>query len=144
MKLESCVFGSNQPIPKKYTGEGKDTSPPLAFSDVPVQTKSLVVVVDDPDAPKGIFDHWLTWNIAPHTQQLLEGDKGPVEGMNHFGEVGYRGPMPPPGKPHRYIFKLYALDCLLPLKAGADKRRLEEAMRGHVLAEAQLVGIYQR
>ena len=119
MKLESTAFRHLQPIPKKHTGEGKDVSPPLSFIGVPAKAKSLVLVVDDPDAPMGTFDHWITWNISPTTQELHEGDKGPVEGMNHFQQVRYNGPMPPPGRPHRYFFKLYALDCTLDLQAGA-------------------------
>jgi Raf kinase inhibitor-like YbhB/YbcL family protein len=144
MKLESPAFGSQHPIPKKHTGEGKDISPPLRFIDIPPETKSLVVIVDDPDAPMGTFDHWITWNIPPSTREFSEGGKGPVEGMNSFRSLQYRGPMPPPGKVHRYFFKLYELDSTLNLQEGATKDLVEDAMKGHIITQAELIGTYKR
>lgn len=150
MLIES-VFESQQSIPAKYTGDGEDLSPPLRFLQVPSQAKSLVLIVDDPDAPRGTFDHWIVWNIPPHVNQLSEGapeleraNPKVKQGINGFKETVYRGPAPPPGQPHRYIFKLYALDVLLSLPEGASKQQVEKAMKGHVLNQAELIGIYQR
>lgn len=144
MKIKSSAFLLKQAIPKKFTGDGPDVSPPLEFDAVPTRAKSLVIIVDDPDAPKGTFNHWLTWNIAAHSKGLQEGHSGPVQGRNDFGEVSYCGPKPPPGKPHRYFFKLFALDCVLGLKEGASRSHLEEAMSGHILETSEWVGTYQR
>lgn len=143
MNIESPSFTNNQPIPKKYTCHGEDVSPPLTFSDVPDKAISLALIVDDPDAPSGTFDHWLVWNIPATTQHLSEGAKVPREGTNSFRETRYRGPCPPKGRPHHYFFKLYALDKILDIKAGSSKSDLEKAMKGHTLGQAQLIGLYQ-
>lgn len=144
MKIQSSVFGNNQPVPRKYTCEGEDVSPPLSFSDVPKEAKSIAVVVDDPDAPGGVFDHWVVWNIPASTKELPEGAKVEKQGKNDFGELRYRGPCPPRGSPHRYRFKAYALDAVLDLPAGIRKSELEKAMERHILAKAELVGTYRR
>lgn len=144
MKLESSAFKNGQPIPKKYTCSGNDTSPPLRIVDAPKGTKSFALIVDDPDAPSGTFDHWLAWNISSTTQELTEGVKVPNQGENGFGDLRYRGPCPPPGKPHRYFFKLYALDTMLTLKDGVSKAQLEHALEGHILGQAELMGTFQR
>ena len=144
MKIKSSAFANHQPIPKKYTCEGSDTSPPLEFSDIPAGTKSLAIIVDDPDAPSGTFDHWIAWNISPTTGNLSEGVTLSFQGKNGFGKAHYGGPCPPPGAPHRYFFKLYALDTTLSLSNGITKKELEKAMKGHILEKAELVGTYQR
>lgn len=144
MKIESPAFQNNAKIPSKHTCEGKDVSPPLNFTNIPDHAKSLVLIVDDPDAPSGTFDHWIVWNLPPDTHHLSEGASVPKQGTNGFRETRYRGPCPPPGKPHHYFFKLYALDILLDLPEGSRKAAVEGAMKGHILSEAQLIGLYQR
>ncbi len=144
MKIYSSAFEHGQPIPSKYACEGENVSPPLAFEDVPGETKSLALVVDDPDAPVGVFDHWIAWNLNPDTRELPEDARVETQGKNHYGELQYRGPCPPPGSPHRYFFKAYALDTLLDLPQGSSKGQLEEAMEGHILAKGELVGTYKR
>lgn len=150
MFIES-VFESQHPIPTKYTCDGENVSPPLKFLNVPSQTKSLVLIVDDPDAPHGTFDHWIVWNIPPHIQGINEGAKefaqfspSPRQGENGFGKNYYQGPCPPPGKPHHYHFKLYALDIELLLKEGSSKQDVEKAISGHVLGQTVIIGTYQR
>lgn len=144
MKIESSAIKPGQPIPKKYTCEGENVSPPLSFRDIPKETKSLALIVDDPDAPHGTFDHWIVWNLTPQTTSLAEGAKVPMEGKNSYQETHYHGPCPPPGKPHRYFFKLYALDTVLDLPAGSSKADVENAMRGHILEKTVFHGTYQR
>ncbi len=150
MKLESSAFTSGQPIPQKHTCDGADQSPPLAWSDAPQGTKSFALIADDPDAPIGTWVHWVIFNLPAQTHGLPEGvaktdsAAGGTQGRNDFGKTGYGGPCPPPGKPHRYFFKLYALDSNLELKAGAKKADVEKALQGHVLANAELMGLYQR
>ncbi|MFQ5815484.1 MAG: YbhB/YbcL family Raf kinase inhibitor-like protein [Candidatus Hydrothermarchaeaceae archaeon] len=144
MEVSSSAFEHNQPIPGKYTCEGEDVSPPLAISGVPGEAKSLALVVDDPDAPMGVFDHWIAWNLEPDTRELSEGVHVETQGKNDFGELRYRGPCPPPGPMHHYRFKVYALDAMLDLPRGATKGQLEEAMEGHILAKGELVGTYKR
>jgi Raf kinase inhibitor-like YbhB/YbcL family protein len=144
-ELTSPAFERGQRIPKRYTCEGDDVSPPLAWSDVPEGTVSLALVLDDPDAPSGTFTHWLVWEIDPAAGSLAEGDAGPVEGRNDFGRSGWHGPCPPPGHgPHRYFFRLYALDGDLDLPAGAGKAEVEQRISERVLASAELVGTYER
>lgn len=150
MLIES-TFKSQQPIPDRYTCEGENLSPPLKFSQVPSKAISLVLIVDDPDAPRGTFDHWILWNLPPHIGELAEGGKeltrlspGPLQGVNGFGKVYYQGPCPPAGKLHHYYFKLYALDTQLSLPEGSSKQEVENAMQGHILAQSELVGTYQR
>ena len=144
MKIESSVFQHNQPIPKKYTCDGEDVSPPLSINDIPENTKSIAIIVDDPDAPMGTFDHWIAWNISPDTGTLNEGAVVPVQGKNNFGELRYRGPCPPRGPAHRYFFKVYALDTTLDLPVGSTKRQLEDSMEGHILGKGELIGTYRR
>jgi Raf kinase inhibitor-like YbhB/YbcL family protein len=143
--LESSAFGHAQAIPSRYSCEGEDVSPPLRWSNVPEGTRSLAMIVDDPDAPGGVFTHWLAWGLEPAAEGLGEGESAPREGRNDFGTRGYRGPCPPPGHGrHRYVFRLYALDMQLELPAGAAKAELEQAIEGHVLTTAELVGAYER
>lgn len=145
LTLTSIAFEEGREIPRRHTCEGDDFSPPLAWSGLPDGTRSLALVVDDPDAPGGTFTHWLAWGIDPGSSGLGEGERAPVEGRNGFGTTGYRGPCPPPGHgPHRYFFRLHALDSDLDLSAGVDKQDVEQALQGHVLATAELVGTYER
>lgn len=144
MKLESPLFISGQPIPKKYTCQGENISPPLTITDAPENTKFFALIVDDPDAPKGTFDHWIAWNIPGDLRHFEEGMTVPNQGKNGFGDLNYRGPCPPPGGPHRYYFKLYALDSQLNLTDGISKGQLERAMAGHILSQAELIGTFQR
>lgn len=146
MIIQSPEFEHHQPIPKKYTCQGEDLSPPLSFGEIPSEAKSLVLIVDDPDAPHGTFDHWIVWNLEPRLSGLVTGVKldPSQQGRNGFNQMIYRGPCPPPGRPHRYFFKLYALDKRLQLPQGADKKTVEEAMKGHILDHAELVGTYQK
>jgi Raf kinase inhibitor-like YbhB/YbcL family protein len=143
--IESDAFEHAQPIPAKYTCDGEDLAPPLRWVDVPDGARSLALLVDDPDAPRGVFTHWIAWRLDPSAGGLNEGEHAPAEGRNGFGTNGYRGPCPPPGHGrHRYVFRLYALDAELELAAGADKDELERAIDGHVLTTAELVGTYER
>ncbi len=143
--LESSVFDNAQAIPSRHSCEGEDVSPPLRWTNVPEGTRSLALVVDDPDAPGGVFTHLTAWGLDPAAGGLGEGEPAPAEGRNDFGTTGYRGPCPPPGHGrHRYVFRLYALDVDLELGAGAAKAELEQAIEGHVLTTAELVGTYER
>lgn len=151
MKLTSSAFEEGQPIPVKFTGDGENISPPLQWSDPPKKTKSFAVICDDPDAPKKIWVHWVLFNIPAEQTELPEGvaktgtlPDGAKQGKNDFGKLGYGGPAPPPGKPHRYFFKLYALKEMIDLPAGATKAQLEEAMRTHTLNQTSLLGTYVR
>ena len=132
-------------IPRRHTCDGENTSPPLSFVSIPEGTRSLALIVDDPDAPVGTFDHWLAWAIDPGAGGLDEGETAPRDGRNGFGVRGYSGPCPPPGHgPHRYFFRLHALDAELELQSGAAREQLERALQGHVLESAELVGRYER
>jgi Raf kinase inhibitor-like YbhB/YbcL family protein len=150
MKLESTAFTDKGLIPSKYTCDGEDISPPLSWSEPPSGTKSLALIVDDPDAPGKTFVHWVLYDI-PATARALpdnvaaEGNlpSGSLQGKNDFGKLGYGGPCPPGGT-HRYFFKLYALDTKLGLESGATKAQVLVSMDGHILAEAELMGRYQR
>lgn len=145
MDILSPKFSNNNYLPQKYTCDGEDINPPLKFQDVPETARSLVLIVDDPDAPMGDFVHWTVWNIDPGVKEIAE-DSVPldgVEGITDFGASGYGGPCPPDGM-HRYYFKLYALDIRLSLDSQAKKRDIEIAMQGHILDEAVLVGFYER
>lgn len=148
--LTSNAFHEGELIPKKYSGDGDDISPPLSWSDVPEGTKSLALIADDPDAPAGTWVHWVIFNIPPtvpgfeehvQSQEMLE--NGAKQGTNDFRRLGYGGPCPPSGT-HRYYFKLYALDSVLNLRPGVNKKELERAMKGHILAQGQLMGKYKR
>jgi Raf kinase inhibitor-like YbhB/YbcL family protein len=143
--LESDAFGHAQVIPGRYTCDGEDVSPPLRWVNVPNDARSLALLVDDPDAPRGVFTHWVAWGLDLRAGGLAEGEAAPREGRNDFGTVGYRGPCPPPGgNPHRYVFRLYALDGSLELDPGAEKAGLQQAIEGRVLTTAELVGTYER
>ncbi|CCB86168.1 MULTISPECIES: YbhB/YbcL family Raf kinase inhibitor-like protein [Parachlamydia] len=144
MEIASPAFEHEQKIPQKYTCEGEDLSPPLEFHNVPDGAKSLTLIIEDPDAPKGVFDHWIVWNLPPTTQLLEEGAHVPMEGKNGFQVDKYRGPCPPPGNPHRYVIQVYALDIKLNLPKGSSKKSVLDAMGGHILAKAVLIGKYQR
>ena len=151
LQLTSPAFVEGKDIPGQYTCQGRDVSPPLKWSGVPTGAKSLVLIADDPDAPIGTWVHWVLFDLPPTTTELSEDvpktqhlPGGAKQGLNDFRRLGYGGPCPPPGKPHRYFFKLYALDPLLDLKPTATKKDVEAAMKGHVLAEGQLIGTYQR
>lgn len=143
MIVESPVFEANQPIPAKFTCTAENVSPPLNFLDVPGETKTLAIIMDDPDAPHGVFVHWIGWGLSP-AKSIAQGKAFPHEGRNDFGEIGYGGPCPPPGKPHRYFFKVYALDAALDLPQGSSKADLEKAMKGHILSQGVLVGTFKR
>ncbi len=145
LEVTSPAFEPESRIPKKYTCDGEDVSPPLMWSGVPAEAKSLALIVDDPDAPMGTWVHWVLYDLPPDLDSLPEGARGMgKEGVNDFRKTGYGGPCPPRGSEHRYFFKVYALDTVTNLKSGATKRDLENAMRGHILAQGQLIGIYGR
>lgn len=150
MRLASAAFTEGGTIPARYTGDGEDVSPPLAWSDAPAGTKSFALICDDPDAPRGTWVHWVVFSIPANVNSLGEdvpADKTLANGARHgitdFRKLGYGGPAPPSGT-HRYYFKLYALDTMLDLQPGATKGQLLDAMKGHILAEAQLMGKYAR
>jgi Raf kinase inhibitor-like YbhB/YbcL family protein len=144
MKITSSAFQQGGNIPSKFSCDGANTNPPLQISDAPREVKSFVLIVDDPDAPSGLFTHWAIWNISPQTSTIAEGStpKG-VQATNDFGRSGYGGPCPPSGT-HRYYFKIFALDRELDLPFGAKRSQLEAAMKGHVIAQGELMGRYSR
>ena len=142
MKITSPAFAHNTMIPQKYTCQGADISPPLTISTLPEGTVSLALIVDDPDAPRKTWDHWLIWNIKP-TREIKEDSAPGIQGKNSWGRQDYGGPCPPSGT-HRYFFKLYALDSAIGLPAGANKAALEAAMDGHILEQAESIGLYQK
>lgn len=145
LTLASPVFTQGEPIPSPYTCDGADVPPPLTWQDVPTDVGSYALIMDDPDAPRGTWIHWVLYNIPADAQELPDGEPSGtgVQGENSWGDLGYGGPCPP-GDEHRYFFKLYALDTELDLEAGADKEALLAAMEGHVLAQGQLMGVYER
>jgi Raf kinase inhibitor-like YbhB/YbcL family protein len=146
MKLNCTEFQDGESIPQRHTGDGEDVSPALTWSDPPAATKSFALICDDPDAPRGTWVHWVLFNLPGELRELGEGKvpKGAAQGVNDFGNQDYGGPAPPRGKPHRYFFKLYALDRLLDLPEGATKEQVLAAAKPHILAEAQVMGKYQR
>lgn len=153
LTITSTAFSHNGPIPRAHTCDGADQSPPLRFSGITEGTKELALIVDDPDAPVGVFVHWVLYGLPPDVGSLPPGlPKDPsltkpvraLQGVNDFRKTGYNGPCPPRGPAHRYFFKLYALDTQLNLPPGATKAVLVKAMEGHVLEEASLVGTYAR
>lgn len=144
LTLKSSAFEHNGFIPRKYTCQGEDINPPLIISGVSPEAKSLVLIMDDPDAPMGTWIHWTVWNIPPTTPEIGENSKPEgIEGVTSFGKPGYGGPCPPSGT-HRYFFKLYALDITLDLPTSAKKEDLEKTMAGHILDRAELVGLYKK
>jgi Raf kinase inhibitor-like YbhB/YbcL family protein len=145
--LTSAVFDDGGNIPSDYTCDGKDEAPPLSWSGAPEDSQSFVLIVDDPDAPdpaapKMVWVHWLVYNLPASTTGLGTLPPEAIEGLNDWRQIGYGGPCPPVGR-HRYFFKLYALDTVLPQRSEATKAQIEQAMAGHILAEAQLMGFYQ-
>ena len=145
IKLTSEVFEDNQSIPKKYGCGGENINPPLSIDNIPTGTKSLALIIDDPDASREDWVHWLVWNISPETSQIEE-DSVPVnsvQGINDYNINKYDGPCPPSGI-HRYFFKLYALDIMLDFDANNKKEDLENAMKGHVLGQTVLIGLYSK
>jgi len=150
MKLTSTAFSEGGMIPAQYTCNGPDVSPPLNWEDVPEETKSMALIADDPDAPVGTWVHWVLYNLPTDSRELQEDlpktkvlPNGAMQGTNDFRKIGYNGPCPPGGT-HRYFFKLYALDELVDLNPGARKKDLLDAMKGHILAECQLMGKFSR
>ena len=151
LAVTTTAFSAGGSIPKSYTCDGPDTSPDLSWSGAPAGVQSFALIADDPDAPVGTWTHWLIWNIPLHSTGLPKdvpknetlGD-GTRQGRNDFRRIGYGGPCPPPGKPHRYFFRLFALDRRLDLKAGAGRNELELEMKGHVLAQGELMGKFGR
>jgi hypothetical protein len=151
LQVSSSAFKDGQAIPSKYTCDGEDVSPPLKWAGVPEAAKSVVLICDDPDAPVGTWVHWVLFNLPANITELEERvpttealGNGARQGTNDFKRIGYGGPCPPRGNPHRYFFKLYALDEELDLKSGAAKRDVERAMEGHILAKGQVMATYKR
>jgi Raf kinase inhibitor-like YbhB/YbcL family protein len=151
LSVRSSAFGDNQRIPVKYTADGDDMSPPLQWSEIPEGVAEYALIVEDPDAPRGTVTHWVIYGIPGSYDHLDDGvpqveelDNGAMQGKNTRGEIGYMGPSPPKGKPHRYKFTLYALDAKLNLPAGITKEELQKAMQGHIISEGELTGIYGR
>ena len=149
--LKTTAFAVGGEIPKKYTCDGADVSPALNWNDAPAGTQSFALIADDPDAPVGTWTHWIIWNIPAKAVGLPEGvpkaeesSDGTRQGTNDFKRLGYGGPCPPVGKPHRYFFKLHALDIKFDVKAGASRNELERAMKGHVLSQTELMGKFKR
>jgi Raf kinase inhibitor-like YbhB/YbcL family protein len=145
LKLSSPAFKHNGSIPIKYTCDGADVNPPLTIENIPSSAKSLALIVDDPDAPAGTWVHWVLWNIGPDTKEIGENTvpSGALQGVNDFRKHDYGGPCPPSGT-HRYFFKLYALDMKLGLGPKTNKAELERAMKGHIIAQGELIGQYKR
>lgn len=145
MKIKSEAFENGEVIPSKYTCDGENIIPPLVFSEVPEKAKSLVLIMDDPDSPTGIWTHWTVWNINPKVIGIPEGfvPEEAMEGKTTFGDIGYGGPCPGKGR-HRYFFKLYALDTELKIPPGSSRETLTEAMNGRIVAEAETYGVYSR
>lgn len=145
LKISSSVFKNKGNIPAKYTCDGMDINPPLLIENVSEKTKSLALIADDPDAPRGTWVHWVLWNIDPKTREIREDSipKGASQGWNDFSKADYGGPCPPSGT-HRYFFKLYALDTILDLSSNSTKVDLENAMKGHIIEQTQIIGLYKR
>jgi len=150
-RITSTAFSSGASIAKNYTCDGPDVSPALSWNGAPAGTQSFALIADDPDAPAGTWVHWVLYNLPATAKELPEGVKkeehlpdGSLQGRNDFRKIGYNGPCPPPGEPHRYFFKLYALDTKLTLKPGATKAEVDSAIKGHTLAQAEHMGKYGR
>ena len=142
LSITSPAFQNSKPIPSKYTCDGNDVNPPLTIEGIREETKSLVLIVDDPDAPMRTWDHWIVWNMPP-TNKIEENSIPGTEGLNDFRRHSYGGPCPPSGT-HRYFFKVYALDTKLDLDPNSRKKDVEKAMKNHILAKGELVGLYSR
>jgi hypothetical protein len=151
LALTSAAFRDGESVPVRHACDGEDLSPPLAWTGAPVETRTFALICDDPDAPRGTWVHWLIWNLPADAVELGEGvpprpelPSGARQGLNDGGDLGYAGPCPPPGKPHRYFFRLNALDTAINLPPGVNRSDLEAAMAGHILAQGTTMGIYQR
>jgi len=151
ISISSDAFAEGERIPARYTCSGEDVSPALSWGDPPAGTESLAVICDDPDCPTGLFTHWMLLNIPPDKRGLSEGVKrapvledNSIQGANSFGKLEYDGPCPPPGKPHRYYFRIFALDIALTLRSPANRRAVDNAMKGHVLATGEYMGTFSR
>jgi Raf kinase inhibitor-like YbhB/YbcL family protein len=151
ISISSDAFKASTSLPVEHTCDGEDRSPAFSWNTVPADTQSIALIVDDPDAPGKTWVHWVIYNIPANTTRLPAAvpknkilDDGSLQGKNDFGRIGYNGPCPPPGKPHRYFFKVYALDTTSGLKNGATKSQLEAAMSGHILAQGEMIGKYGR
>ncbi|MFH1354744.1 MAG: YbhB/YbcL family Raf kinase inhibitor-like protein [Candidatus Omnitrophota bacterium] len=143
MQITSPEFKHNQSIPSKFTCQGDDLNPALIIENTPKGSQSLVLIVDDPDAPRGNWDHWIVYDIEPGILRIEEDSIPGKQGVNDFKRLDYGGPCPPSGT-HRYFFKIYALDTMLNLEEGVSKQELEDAMQGHILDKAELVGLYKK
>jgi len=150
-ELASTAFTNGGTIPKKFTCDGPDVSPPIKWTQSVAGTQSFALIMDDPDAPAGTWVHWVLYNLPADAREIPEGAhkqeqlaNGAMQGRNDFRRIGYGGPCPPPGTPHRYFFRLYTLDAKLTLKAGATRAELESAMKGHILVQTELMGRYGR
>lgn len=150
LKIESTVFEEGKPIPRRYTCDGVNVSPPLQWGPLSENTESIALICEDPDAPGGLWTHWVIFNLPPDTGSLPERvmereilENGAVQGINDFGNVGYRGPCPPGGT-HRYYFKIYALDVKIDLTALITRKELLKAMEGHIIDQGQTMGVYSR
>lgn len=152
IQVFSNAFHEGEAIPVQYTCDGDDVSPPLRWGRLPKDSQSLALICEDPDAPSGVFVHWIIFNLPPIVSDLPEAlpptetlvESGAIQGRNDFNDIGYGGPCPPPGNPHRYFFRLYALDTKLQLKAGATKHEFAHAVEGHILTAGHLLGNYER
>lgn len=145
LQISSSAFSEGQSIPEKYTCDGQNVSPPLKWTGAPANTRSLAIIMEDPDAPSGTFTHWVLYDLLADVRELKEGSSGGgKEGLNSFGKAGYGGPCPPPGAAHRYYFHVYALPTASLGKPGLSKAEVMSAIQGHVLAEGQLMGRYKR
>lgn len=145
MRIVSSAFENNTKIPSKYTCDGENVNPPLSFLDIPANTKSLVLIMDDPDAPMGTFVHWVLFNLNPKTSEIKENSipQSAALGKTSVGKAGYVGPCPPSGT-HRYFFKLFAINKVLPLTSDVEKQTVEEAMKDSILDKAEIIGLYSR
>ncbi|MCL7414740.1 MAG: YbhB/YbcL family Raf kinase inhibitor-like protein [ANME-2 cluster archaeon] len=151
ISISSAAFENGSTMPVEYTCDGADHSPALAWKGLPDGTRSITLIMDDPDAPGRTFVHWVIYNLPADSTELTTAvprnkslDDSSLQGKNDFGKIGYNGPCPPPGKPHRYFFKVYALDTVLDLKSGASKSQVEAAMSGHILAQGEMIGKFGR
>lgn len=142
-KLTSPAFENNAPIPRKYTCSGGDINPALVFTNVPFYAKTLVLTVSDPDAPEGVWSHWVVYNMPPYTKQIDENSNPSTEGLNDFGKYAFGGPCPQDGKLHHYIFHAYALDSVLKINEAPNLAEVEAALQGHIIAETKLAGTYK-
>lgn len=143
LQISSPEFEHNETIPQRYTCQGEDINPPLRIQNVPEGTESLALIMDDPDAPIGTFDHWIVFDIDPEIGLIEENTIPGVEGSNTFGRVNYGGPCPPDGE-HRYFFKIYALDKKLELEEGVSREEMEREMEEHIIEQAELIGLYEK